>query len=132
MAPTWELQQEGFDQDFIILKKQTSNVKVGYALYFFTDAPLSGPETVRLSMWYGWNISRPILRRYVAKRVAIEVLGMKRGSNEPAGLSQFRGGNLQSYVGTQYEERISMLQEQVQKIEDDYFPSETHIAMGII
>ena len=133
VAPTWTVRNEGFDQDFIILEKQTKNrKKLGFALYFFNDAPLSGPETIRLSYVYGWDLPRPILRRYVAKRVAIEVLGMKRGANEPAGLSQFRGGDLQSYVGTQYDERIAKLEAQVEKIEFDYFPSETHVAMGIL
>jgi len=130
---SWNLVQEGLDKDFIQLKKQTKDgQELGFALYFFNNAPAAGLARVRASYWYGYNINKAILRKYATKKVALEVLSIKQRSSQPAGLTQFRGGDLQSFVGTQYDSMVERLKAEIEEIETKYFPEETGVAMGII
>jgi len=101
-------------------------------LYFFNNAPAAGLARVRASYWYGYNINKAILRKYATKKVALEVLSIKQRSSQPAGLTQFRGGDLQSFVGTQYDSMVERLKAEIEEIETKYFPEETGVAMGII
>jgi len=132
-APTWTLVQEGLANEFLILRKKTkTGQNLGFALYFFQDAPTAGLSMLRLSYYYGWAIDLRILRKYATLKSAIEVLRMKQGASEPTGLSQFRGGDFQTFVSSNYDERIEAMKAEIERIEEDYLPEETGLAVGFI
>jgi len=133
VSGTWEVRQEGFANDFLVLKKQTKDgQELGFALYFFQNVPAAGVQRVRLSYYYGWNINRSVLRQYATTKTIIEILKAKMGASEPAGLTQFRGGDFQTFVGSNYRERIELLEAKCKSLEDKYFPDRTSIALGVI
>jgi hypothetical protein len=132
-SASWEELKEGFGENFIVLKEQTKDgQELGFALYFFQDAPTAGLQRLKMTYTYGWNINKAILRKYATLKTAIQVLKAKMGASEPAGLSQFVGGDLQTFVGSQYAQRIEILKAEIEEIEKKYFPEKTSIALRIV
>ena len=106
---------------YIIL--ESGDKQHGYALMFFDNYPLYGPKRLRLSYQYGENINTGILREWVAKTVAVNVLGALMGTNSPTGLRILdMGGDVPFVYNTNYKDRILEYKTRLKEIEDKYFP----------
>jgi len=106
--------------DFMLLK--SGRRRTGYALYIYENTPYSGPNRLKMTYSYGYNVPSDILRNWTTLAVGIQCLIERMGSNQPSGLSSMQGGQLGQFIPTQYQERIQLLREELVRIEIQHFP----------
>lgn len=126
-APSWEELDEwdGSSADTSFLLRQSGNKQHGYVLIFYDNFPLSGPKRIKMTYSYGHNVSTNILSEYATKRVAINVLQARMGSNQVDGLHLVdMGGDVPFVYNTNYKDRIAEFRADIARIEERYFPDE--------
>lgn len=121
-AASWDTLTEGPGEDSSFILRQTGSKQHGYELVFYDNQPLPGPKRLRLTYFYGHNISGDILSEYCSKVVAIEVLAHRMGTNSVDGLSYVDAGDFGVAFNTRYVERIERLQKRVDEIKAEFFP----------
>jgi len=122
-AESWTSLTEGpgADSDFLIMKKRTkTNQYLGFAIYFYANAPTAGYQRVKMTYNYGWNLSTDIIGEWCTLKVALKVLGALLRSTTPFGSADYGIGDLR--VGIDLERRIVTLKERVLELEYQYFP----------
>ncbi|MHA1742537.1 MAG: hypothetical protein ACTSVD_10665 [Candidatus Thorarchaeota archaeon] len=121
--PNWEQLTEGPGDGSHFMLLKSGRKEWGYALWFYDEEPEEGPKRLKLDYTYGFNIDSNILSDYCTMGVAIKVLLARMGTNEADGLAYLEGGDLGSYMNTNYRERIAILKQEMREIEEKYFPS---------
>jgi len=134
-APNWEQLTEGpgDGSHFILLTSGTKDL--GYALWFYDEEPKEGPKRLKMTYKYGFNIDSNILSDWCTLNVAIKVLLARMGTNQADGLAYLEGGDLGTYMNTNYRERIEEIRKEISRIEENYFPPEegtSDIAVGVL
>lgn len=129
--PDWvELTEgPGDGSDFILLQATSGSKVYGYALWIYDNFPLPGPKRLKMTYTFGYNIDEKILQEWCTLKVAIKVLQAKMGTSSGEGLSEFAGGDLGTYIPTQYQTRISLFKQRIVEIEATYFPHELAVAI---
>jgi len=130
-APDWEELTEGpgDGSDFMLLQVSSGSKTYGYALWIYDNFPLAGPKRLKMTYTYGYNIDSKILQEYCTLKVAIKVLQAKMGTSDGEGLNEFAGGDLGTYIPTQYQTRINLFRQRIAEIEAIHFPSEFAVAI---
>jgi len=129
--PDWvELKEgPGSGTHFLLLESVSKGKTFGYALWIYDKMPLPGPKRLKMSYTYGYNINEKILQEWCTLKVAVKVLQAKMGTSSGEGLTEFVGGDLGTYIPTQYQARINMFRQRIAEIEASYFPHELAIAI---
>ena len=131
--PTWSVVQEGWDKEFIQLRKITkTGAELGFALYFFSSAPTAGLDMIRLKYHYGYNIPTNILREYATLKTSEKLIFAKISSSTPGGLSQFQTAFGPRFAQIDFDKKILEIDARCKEIEDDFFPIKRNVAMGFI
>ena len=122
-AASWEELTEGpgASSHFLLLESDER----GYALWFYDDQPLAGPKRVKLTYTYGLAVPNNILARWATRKVAIDVLEARMGTNSVDGLSYIDAGDFGVSLNTRYRERIEEWRTDIEDIEKKYFPKDT-------
>jgi len=130
-TPDWEELTEGpgDGSDFMLLEATSGSKTYGYALWIYDNFPLAGPKRLKMSYTYGYNINSKILQEWCTLKVAIKVLEAKMGTSSGEGLTEFAGGDLGTYIPTQYQTRIALFKQRIKEIEATYFPHEIGFAI---
>lgn len=123
-TPEWEELAQGpaDGSEYLLLKG--GDKQHGYALYIYNNAPLPGPQRLKMDYTYGLNINNGILSEYCTKLVAITILQARMGTNSIDGLAYVDGGDLGVAFNTRYAERISEWRTDIADIESKYFPQD--------
>ena len=118
------------DTDFMIVKKfnhKTGNHD-GIAFYFYHDIPTAGRRRVTGGWVYGYNVNTKILREYATLKVCEKVILARLFSGQPMNVVSYTGGDMDSWVNTQFEVQMSYINTRCKEIEKRHFPSELPIA----
>jgi len=135
-TPDWEIlickdNLFGADEtDFMTVKRynhKTGNYD-GVAFYFYHDIPTAGRRRVTGGWVYGYNLDSKILQEYATLKVCEKVILARLFSGNPMNLASFTGGDINSYVNTQYEAQLAWIAQRCEKLEKDHFPTEVPIA----
>lgn len=126
----WEALTEGLAEDYIILKARTKAGLRGWGFYFFDNLPASGYQRIKATYTYGLGLPDNILSPYATWKVALRVLMALAQTSNPSSLTQFVGGDLQTYVPTQYKAKWDELIRKIEKWELDWISPP--IAVGVL
>jgi len=131
----WETLTEGpgASSHFMLLTSGTKDL--GYALWFYDEEPEPGPKRLRVDYSYGYNVDSDILADWCTLNVGVKILVARLGTNQPDGLASLEGGDLGTFMNTNYRDRIALYRAEILEIEALYFPripSEMDIAVEII
>jgi len=121
-APNWTTLTEGPADGSSFLLRQSGDKQQGYMLVFYDNYPLAGPKRIRLTYKYGHNVDPAKLREWAGKRVAVEILKARMGTNNIDNLSYIDAGDFGLQMNTRYIERIREYKEDIAGIEARYFP----------
>jgi len=116
--------------DFMVVKKfnhKTGNYD-GIAFYFFHDIPYAGRRRVTGGYVYGYNINTKILREYAMLKVCEKVIFARLFSAQPTNVATYEGGDLNSYVNTQFDVQMAYIDKRTEEIAKKHFPVEFAIA----
>jgi len=119
----WESLTEGTTASthYVILKKRSkTNQYLGFGLYFHHKTPYSGPQRVKVTYNYGWNLSTSILKEWCASKVSLKVLDAVMHDTSPIGAGDYGVDTVR--VGIDPARRRVELIARIKEIEDQYFP----------
>jgi hypothetical protein len=131
-APSWTAltQWDGtVASDFMLLKSGTKTL--GYALWIYDDEPESGPNRLKMTYSYGFNVDLAILGDYCTYGASIKALMARMGTNEPDAMSMLEGDVLGRFMPRQYESRIKMFEAKMAYIEKTYFPQQSDFGADV-
>jgi hypothetical protein len=119
-APIWQEVKEGpgSNTHFMINKSTRLKEQVGSAIIVYSNMPYPGPGRIRVTYEYGMNIDRALLREYVGKRAAINVLE-QRAAAENINLNLDKGpwsALYKKYAARLVEMRDQMFPKKVRKV----------------
>jgi len=135
-APSWELLDckdnvpSASDTDFIVVKKEnhkTGNYD-GMAFYFYNNMPNAGSHTLSGGWTYGYNLDTKILREYATLKTCEKVILARLFSGQPMNIASFTGGDMNSWVNTQFEVQISYIRTRCDEIRRRHYPEPIPIA----
>jgi len=119
----WEALTEGRESgnSFIILKRRTkTNQYLGFGLYFHQNNPSHGPERIKMTYNYGWNLSTTIIGEWCALKVSLKVLDAIMHDTTPIGAGDY--GVQDVRIGIDPARRRKDAVERIKELEDKYFP----------
>jgi len=136
-APDWELlkAKDNFpsdsDTDFMILYEvdKKTGKRLGFAFYFYNNIPEAGYRRLRGTWVYGHNVDSEILREYATLKVAEKVILARLFSAQPMNLASYTGGDMNTYVNTQFEVQLEWIRQRIGEIEKRHFPRDIPIAV---
>ena len=117
------------DTDFMILKKEnhkTGNFD-GIAFYFYNNLPAAGYRKLSGGWVYGYNVNTKILREYATLKVCEKVILARLFSGQPMNIASFTGGDMNSWMNTQFEVQLAYIQRRCDEIKKRHFPEEIPI-----
>ena len=127
-AENWDVLAEGpgASTDFIILKKRGRNNKhLGYALYFYSSkAPSAGYDKLRGTFMYGYDVDSRILGEYAKLKVSEQVIVSTLRTARPLGLATYTGGDMSTFVNTQFAGLMEYIRIRAEEIEMRHFPED--------
>jgi len=119
----WEALTEGRESgnSYIIMKKRTkSNQYLGFGLYFHQNMPDNGPQRIKATYNYGWNLSTDIIGEWCGLKVAIKVLDAIIAATTPIGAGDYGADTLR--IGLDPARRRIDVLARIKEIESQYFP----------
>jgi hypothetical protein len=135
-APNWELLDckdnvpAATDTDFTIIKKEnhkTGNYD-GIALYFYNEVPNAGSHTLSGGWTYGYNLDTKILREYATLKTCEKVILARLFSGQPMNIASYTGGDMNSWINTQYEVQLAWIKARCDEIRKRHLPEELPVA----
>lgn len=135
-TPDWELLKckdnlpGAADTDFMTVKKynhKTGNYD-GIAFYFYHDVPSAGSRRLSGGYVYGYNVDSKILREYATLKTCEKVILARLFSGQPMNVASFTGGDMNSWVNTQFEVQMMWIKGRCEEIEKKHLPEELPIA----
>ena len=135
-APNWTMLvckdnvPDATDTDFMIHKKfnhKTGNYD-GIGFYFYGDAPSAGARRLSGGWTYGYNIDDKILREYATLKTCEKVILARLFSGQPMNVVSFTGGDMNSWVNTQYEVQLDYIEKRCEEIRKRHYPEPLPIA----
>jgi len=130
-TPVWEELTQGYYEGWteasdshykLIEVTGRDGQKYGIGFYFYKKKPKSGKARLKASFTYSYLVPQTILREYASLRVAVRVLELAIASGEPTRISEYTGGELQSFVASQFNAQISNWKKRIEEIEEKHFP----------
>jgi len=116
--------------DFMTLKKEnhkTGNFD-GIAFYFYNNLPAAGYRKLSGGWVYGYNVDTKILREYSTLKVCEKVILARLFSGQPMNIASFTGGDMNSWVNTQFQVQLAYIQQRCDEIRKRHLPEEMPIA----
>jgi len=135
-APNWTILDckdnvpAAADTDFMMIKKfnhKTGNYD-GIGFHFYGDAPSAGSRRLSGGWVYGYNIDTKILREYATLKTCEKVILARLFSGQPANIVSFTGGDMNSWVNTQFEVQLSYIEKRCDEIRKRHYPEPLPIA----
>jgi hypothetical protein len=132
-AVDWDLLSEGpgDGSDYQVARK--INMKTGkydgYAIWFYNELPVIGKNRIKANITYGYNVDSNILEEYATAVVSKKVLMARLMGGQPATVATYTGGDMGTYVNTQFEVQLKWLTDRIAEIETNYFPKS--VAVGV-
>lgn len=123
-ADVWEALTEGsgVGASYIILKRRTkTNQYLGFTLYFHQNAPYFGPQRIKMTYDYGWNLSTDIIGEWCTLKVSVKVLDAIMHATSPIGAGSYSVDIVS--IGIDPARRRADLIARLKEIEQMYFPS---------
>jgi len=136
-APNWTLLDckedipNATDTDFLIIRKfnhKTGN-NDGIGFYFFNNVPTAGSRRLSGGYVYGHNIDSKILREYATLKVCEKVILARLFSGQPMNIVSYTGGDMNSWVNTQFQVQLAYIRERCEEIKKLHFPEPLPIAV---
>jgi len=135
-APSWELLTckdnlpSAADTDFLIMKRKnhkTGNYD-GIGLYFYHDIPTAGRRRLSGGWVYGYNVDSKILREYATLKVCEKVILARLFSGQPMNVVSHTGGDMNSWINTQFEVQLAYIKARCDEIKDLHLPEPLPVA----
>jgi len=118
---SWTTRTEGPGSGSSWMLLKGGDKDAAYAIWFYDNIPYAGPNRIKMTYTYGYNIDSDIISRYCTYAVGQMVLEARMNTNDVDGMATYDGGEMGTYVARHYETLIKRYQDQMDRIEEKHF-----------